>query len=51
MGDTKYLMRSVKIEVEGVGIWTEEKWDMKRINLSYTIVSRRFIFNINKKFD
>ena len=28
----KYLMRSVKLEEEGVGIWTEEKWDVKRVN-------------------
>ena len=28
----KYLMRSVKRAVEAVGIWTEDNWDVKRVN-------------------
>ena len=26
------LMRSVKLEAEVVGIWTEDHWDVKRVN-------------------
>ena len=29
--DVEYLMRSVKLEAEAVGIWTEENWNVKRI--------------------
>ena len=32
LGDMKYLIRSVKQAVEGVGIWTKDNWDMKRVN-------------------
>ena len=28
----KYLMRSVKQAAEAVGIWTEDNWDVKRVN-------------------
>ena len=31
-GDTKYLMRSVKQAAKAVGIWTEDHWDVKRVN-------------------
>ena len=51
LGNMKYLMRSVKQAVEAVGIWTEENWDVKRVNLLYTVVSGRFDFKINKRFD
>ena len=32
LGDMKYLMRSVKRSAEAVGIWTEENWDVNRVN-------------------
>ena len=32
LGDMKYLMNSVKPALEAVVIWTEESWDMKRVN-------------------
>ena len=50
LGDKKYLMRSVKQAVEAVEIWTEENWDVKRVNSLYTMVSGRFNFKINKRF-
>ena len=31
-GDMKYLIISVKIGSEAVGIWTEDNWDVKRVN-------------------
>ena len=51
LGDMKYLMRSVKRAAEAVGIWTEEDWDVKRVNLLYTTVTGGFIFKKNKRFD
>ena len=42
LGCIKYLMWSVKLAAEAVGIWTEDNWDMKRVNSLYTIVSERF---------
>ena len=51
LGDMKYLMRSVKRAAEAVEIWTEENWDVKRVNSLYTMVSGRFNFKINKRFD
>ena len=51
IGDMKYLMRSVKRAVEAVGIWTEENWDVKRVNSFYTMVYGRFNFKRNKKLD
>ena len=51
LGDMKYLMRSVKRAAEAVGIWTEDNWDVKRVNSLYTMVSGRFIFKRNKRFD
>ena len=50
LGDMKYLMRSVKRAAEAVEIWTEDNWDVKRVNSLCTMVSRRFIFKINKRF-
>ena len=50
IGDTKYLMRSVKQEAEAVGIWTEDNWDVKRVDSLYTMVSGRFHFMRNKRF-
>ena len=47
----KYLMRPVKRAVEEVEIWTEENWDVKRVNSLYTMVSGRFNFKINNRFD
>ena len=32
VGDMKYLMMSVKLVAEAVGIFTEDDWDMKRVN-------------------
>ena len=49
--DVKYLMSSVKRAAEAVGIWTEENWDLKKVNSLYTMVSERFNFKINKRFD
>ena len=51
LGDMKYLTRSDERAKDAVGIWTEEKWDMKRVNSLYTMVSGRFNFKINKRFD
>ena len=51
LGYIKYLMRSVKQAADAVGIWTEENRDVKRVNSLYTMVSGRFNFKINKKFD
>ena len=44
-------MRSVKRAVEVEGIWIEDNWDVKRVNLLYTMVSGRFIFKIDNRFD
>ena len=44
-------MRSVKLAEEAVGILTEDNLYLKRVNLLYTMVSGRFIFKINKRFD
>ena len=41
----------VKQDAEAVGIWTEDNWDVKRVNSLYTMVYWRFNFKINKKFD
>ena len=49
--DMKYSILSVKQEAEAIVIWTEEYWDVKRVNLLYTMLSRRFNFKINKRFD
>ena len=49
--DMIYLMSSVKRAAEALGIWTEENWNVKRVNALYTMVSGRFIFKINKRFD
>ena len=43
LGDMKYLMSSVKRAVEAVGIWTEDNWDVKRVNSLYTMVSGSII--------
>ena len=51
LGDMKYLMRSVKQAEDAVGIWTYENWDVKRVNSLHTMVSGRFNFKINKRFD
>ena len=51
LGDMKYLMRSVKRAEDAVGILTEENRDVKRVNSLYTMVSGRFNFKINKRFD
>ena len=50
-GDMKYLMRSIKRAAEAVGIWTEDNLDVKRVNSLYNMVSRRFNFQRNKRFD
>ena len=51
LGDMKYLMKSVKQAADAVGIWTEDNRDMKRVNSLYAMVSGRFNFKINKRFD
>ena len=50
LGYMKYLMRSVKRAAEVVGIWTEENWDVKRVNSLYTFLSGRLNFNRIKRF-
>ena len=47
----KYLMRSVKQAAEAVGIWTEDNWDVKRVDSLYIMLSGGFNFKRNKKFD
>ena len=49
--DTKYLMRSVKRAEEAERTWTEDNWDVKRVNSLYTMLSGRLFFIINKRFD
>ena len=49
--DKKDLMRWVKQVTEGVGIWTEENWDVKRVNSLYIMLSGKFNFKRNKRFD
>ena len=44
-------MGSVKQAAEAVGIWTEDNWDVNKVNSLYSMVSGRFNFNINKRFD
>ena len=44
-------MRSVKQAADAVRIWTEENRDVKRVNSLYTMVSGRFNFKKNKRFD
>ena len=51
LGNMKYLMRSVKRAAEAVGSWTEEKWDVKRVNSVYTMVYGGLVFKVNKRFD
>ena len=51
IGGMKYLMRQVRRVAEALGIWTEDHWDMKRVNSLYTMVYGRFNFKINKRFD
>ena len=51
LGDMEYLMRSVKLAAEAVGILTEDNQDVKIVNSLYTMVSGRLIFKINKRFD
>ena len=43
-------MRSLKRAAEAVVIWTEDNWDVKRVNSLYTMVSRRLNLKINKRF-
>ena len=50
LGGMKYSMMSVKRAVEAVGIWTEDNWDVKRVNSLYNMVSGRFDFKRNKRF-
>ena len=49
--DMKYLIRSVKQVAEAVVIWTEDNWDVNRVNSLFTMVSGRFNFKINNRFD
>ena len=51
IGNLKYLMTSVKRAAEPVEIWTEDNWDVKRVNSLYTMESGRFNVKINKRFD
>ena len=51
LGDMKYLMSSVKQAADAVGICTEDNQDAKRVNSLYTMVSGRFNYKINKRFD
>ena len=49
--DMTFSMRSVRRAAELVVIWTEDNWDVERVNSLYTMVSGRFNFKINKRFD
>ena len=49
--DIKYLLRSVKRAAETVGIWTDDNWDVKRVDSLYTMVSGRFNFKRKNIFD
>ena len=51
LGDMKYLVRSVKLLVNVVGIWTEDFCYVKIVNSLYNMVSGRFNSKINKRFD
>ena len=51
LGDMKYLMKSVKLAAEAVGVWTEDNWDVKRVNSLHTIVYGMLNFKSNKRFD
>ena len=51
IGDMKYLMRSVKLVAGAVGNWAELNWDVKIVNLLYTMVSGGFNLKRNKRFD
>ena len=51
LGYMKYLTRPVKRAAEAVGVWTEDNWYMKIVNSLYTIISGKFKFKINKRFD
>ena len=37
--------------MEAVVIWTKEKWDVKRLNSLYTMVSGELYFKLNNRFD
>ena len=49
--DTKYLMGPVKRAAEAVGIWTEDNWNVKRVDSLYNMLSGRIHFKRNKMFD
>ena len=51
LGNTNYLTSSVKQAVEEIVVWTEENWDVKRVNSLCTMVSWRLNFKINNRFD
>ena len=51
LGDIKYLMRPVKQAAEEVVIWTEDNWDMNKVNSFNTMVCGRFNFKRNERFD
>ena len=47
----KYIMRPVKRAEEAVEIWNEYHLYVKRVNSLYNMLSGRFTFKVNKKFD
>ena len=49
--DMKYLMRSVKRSEEAVVHQTVDNWYVKRVNSLYTMVSEKYHFKRNKRFD
>ena len=49
--DIKYLMRSVKLSGEAVGIWNEDNLDVMRVNSLYTMVFVKLNLKRNKRFD
>ena len=51
LGFKNYSMRTDKLEAEAVVIWTEDNWNMKRMNSLYNMVYGRLNFKINKRFD
>ena len=45
------FMRSVKRAAEAIGIWTEDNWDVKRVNSLCNMVSDRFNLKVDNRFD
>ena len=49
LGNMKYLMRSFNLAAEGLVFWTEENWDVKRVNSLFTMVYLNCSFKLVRK--